>query len=267
VHLDRSDHLDHLDRSDHLGRPDHLDHSDHLDALVARAAALVAAASRDGRRRLLGIVGAPGAGKSTLAAALVARLGDCARCVPMDGFHLANSELDRLGRRDRKGAVDTFDGDGYLALLRRLRSRAEEIVYAPQFRREIEEPVAGALPVARDVPLVVTEGNYLLLDAAPWSAVRDLLDEAWYLDPPVGVRHARLIRRHEAYGKPPDAARAWALGSDERNAVLVASGRDRADLVIAGTPDLSAAGPEDPSGPDRHAGSVPATPPRTMRPS
>jgi pantothenate kinase len=218
----------------------------HLDELVDRSRTLVAAARQDTGRRILGIVGAPGAGKSTLAAAIVARLGDCACYVPMDGFHLAGAVLDQLGRRDRKGAVDTFDGDGYVALLRRLRPQVEEIVYAPQFRREIEEPVAGAIPVARDVPLVVTEGNYLLHREGPWVAVRDLLDEAWYLDPPVAVRHARLIERHEAYGKPPATARAWALGSDERNAVLVAAGRVRADLVIADAPTLSE---------DRRAGS------------
>ncbi len=211
----------------------------HLDELVTRAETLAAAADQTGERRLLGIVGAPGAGKSTLAAAIVARLGDRARYVPMDGFHLANAELDRLGRRDRKGAVDTFDGAGYVALLRRLRPQVDEIVYAPRFRREIEEPIAGALPVPRAVPLVVTEGNYLLHTEGPWASIRELLDEAWYLDPPPALRHARLIRRHEAYGKPPDMARAWALGSDERNTVVVAAGRDRADLVIAGTPDLS----------------------------
>jgi pantothenate kinase len=224
----------------------------HLDELIARAHALAADAQRSGERRLLGIAGAPGSGKSTLAAAIVSRLGDCARYVPMDGFHLANAELDRLGRRDRKGAVDTFDAAGYLTLLGRLRIRVEEVVYTPQFRREIEEPVAGALPVPRDVSLVVTEGNYLLHTEAPWSAIRDLLDEAWYLDPPVAVRHDRLIRRHEAYGKPPAAARAWALGSDERNAVLVAAGRDRADLVIAGAPDLSEV--------DRQGGPIPVSP-------
>src|SRR5438309_3286446 len=125
---------------------------------LERARALAAS----GRRRLLGLTGMPGAGKSTVAARLVEDLGDLAVLVPMDGFHLANDELIRLGRRDRKGAPDTFDAAGYVALLRRLREHAQEVVYAPEFRRQIEEPVAGAIPVPPDVPLIVTEGNYLL---------------------------------------------------------------------------------------------------------
>lgn len=201
-----------------------------LDDLVRRAEAL---ASADGRR-VLGIVGAPGAGKSTLAKVLVERLGSRACYVPMDGFHLANAELVRLGRRQRKGAPDTFDAAGYVALLRRLRDPVESVVYAPTFRRDLEEPIAGAIAVPRKVPLVVTEGNYLLLDTPPWSLVRELLDEAWYLDLPESERHARLIRRHQDYGKSPDEARAWALGSDQANAELVAASRERADLVLHG---------------------------------
>jgi pantothenate kinase len=208
-----------------------------LDHLVQRAEALAAA----GPRRTLGITGPPGAGKSTLADAIVRRLGQQARYVPMDGFHLANAELERLGRRDRKGAADTFDAAGYLALLRRLRTLSDEVVYAPRFHRDIEEPVAGAIPVPRDVSLVVTEGNYLLVDTEPWRQVRDLLDEAWYLEPREDLRHDRLIRRHMEYGKEPDAARAWALGSDQRNADLVFATRHRADLVIVESVELGSA--------------------------
>ena len=88
----------------------------------------------------------------------------------MDGFHLANVELERLGRRGRKGAPDTFDSAGYVALLRRLLAQADdEIVYAPEFRREIEEPIANAIPVFAPTQLVITEGNYLLLDDGPWA--------------------------------------------------------------------------------------------------
>ncbi len=204
----------------------------HLAQLISRARAL----ATTGRRHVLGIVGAPGAGKSLLAEEIVARLGaDAARYVPMDGFHLADAELVRLGRRERKGAVDTFDVAGYVALLRRLRDREDEAVYTPQFRREIEDPVAGAIPVPREVPLVVTEGNYLLVDTGPWAEVRVLLDDAWYLDPPRSLRQARLISRHEAYGKSPEDARAWALGSDERNAILIEATKVRADLVVSGS--------------------------------
>jgi pantothenate kinase len=136
----------------------------------------------DGQRRILGLAGAPGAGKSTLARAILEALPGRAVVVPMDGFHLANVELKRLGRASRKGAEDTFDSAGYVALLGRLRAqRSDQIIYAPTFRREIEEPVAGAIPVMPDVPLVITEGNYLLLRHGHWKAVRPLLDEAWYV--------------------------------------------------------------------------------------
>jgi pantothenate kinase len=167
-----------------------------------------------------------------LAAALVGALAPGAALVPMDGFHLANQELLRLGRSDRKGAVDTFDAGGYVALLRRLRDPREALVYAPDFRRQIEEPIAGAIPIPRDVPLVVTEGNYLLVDDGPWSAVRGLLDEVWYLDTEEALRVERLVARHVAHGKPPEAARAWSLGTDQHNAELVSRTRERADLIV-----------------------------------
>lgn len=181
---------------------------------------------------MLGIAGAPGAGKSTLAQWLVDELGDDAVLVPMDGFHLANEVLVALGRRDRKGAPDTFDAAGYVAMLERLRSQDDEVVYAPRFDREIEESIGSAVPVARSVRLVVTEGNYLLLAQDPWSRIRGLLDEAWFLMPSDAVRHERLIARHMAFGKTEEDARAWSMGSDERNAVLIRATAEVADLVI-----------------------------------
>ena len=185
-----------------------------------------------GQRHLLGITGAPGAGKSTLAEALAVALGDLCRLVPMDGFHLAQAELVRLGRAGRKGAPDTFDAEGYAALLRRLRSAEDDVVYAPAFDRSLEEPIAGALPIPRDVPLIITEGNYLLVDDAPWAGVGPLLDVVWYLDVAEPVRLDRLVSRHVAFGKAPDAARAWALGSDQRNAQVIGKTRILADRVI-----------------------------------
>ena len=193
--------------------------------LLERGRALAAA----GGRRLLGITGAPGAGKSTIAEALVAALGPELAClVPMDGFHYAQRELERLGRADRKGAQDTFDAAGYVALLARLRAADEAVVYAPEFRREIEEPIACALPVPREVPLVVTEGNYLLL----WDDVPGLLDEAWYVAPDDELRVERLVQRHIEFGKAPDFARDWVMRSDQRNAELIATTQPRADALI-----------------------------------
>ena len=185
-----------------------------------------------GHRRLLGITGPPGGGKSTLASRIVEELGDRARLVRMDGFHLAQDELVRLGREDRKGALDTFDAAGYVALLRRLRAGSDEVVYAPEFRRELEEPIAGAVSVPRDVPLVVTEGNYLLVREGEWGAVRPLLDEAWFVTTTEETRLRWLIQRHIEYGKAPDAARAWALGTDQRNALVVQETKARADALV-----------------------------------
>lgn len=196
---------------------------------LARVRALLAS----GRRKLLGLVGAPGAGKSTLAMALQQAFAGVAQVVPMDGFHLANAELQRLGCLNHKGAPDTFDAAGYAALLRRLRQQPPgEIVYAPEFRREIEEPVAGAIAVLPDTQLVITEGNYLLLDQGPWAQVAPLLDEVWFVEVDSALRTERLTRRHEHFGRSPPAARDWVEQVDEPNARLIAATRDRAQHVF-----------------------------------
>ncbi len=200
-------------------------------ALVDRARAL---ADR-GTRTLLGVTGPPGAGKSTVTEAVVAALGPVAALAPMDGFHLGDELLVALGRRDRKGAPDTFDRDGFAATLRRLRA-ARGTVYLPRFDREREDSVAAAIAIPPDVPLVVTEGNYLLL----WPDVRALLDESWYLDLDDGVRRERLVRRRMALGSTEAEARRWATESDERNAVLVtgtrAAGRPGSRAVMLAQP-------------------------------
>ncbi len=191
-----------------------------------------------GGRRLLGLAGPPGAGKSTLAAALCDALGaDLAARVPMDGFHLANQVLRRLGSAGRKGAPATFDAGGFQALLRRLRAADEEVVYAPEFVRRWEEPVAGALAVPRAVPLVVVEGNYLLLDDGPWHGTAALFDEVWYLRPPEPLRRRRLVDRHVAHGRSPATAEAWVRGNDDLNAAVVAATAHRADRVVTGPPE------------------------------
>ncbi|MDM0085693.1 nucleoside/nucleotide kinase family protein [Variovorax sp. J31P179] len=195
----------------------------------ARLEALLAG----GGRKLLGLVGAPGSGKSTVAQALLDALPGRAQVVPMDGFHLANAELGRLGRAGRKGAPDTFDSAGYVALLQRLRNQpAGEVVYAPEFRREIEEPVAGAIAVRPETPLVITEGNYLLLEEGPWAGVAPLLDEVWYVEVDDRLRIERLLRRHQQFGRSPEAARAWVAQTDEPNAARIAATRARAHHIL-----------------------------------
>lgn len=186
-----------------------------------------------GQRKILGIAGAPGSGKSTLAQALLEQAGERAVVLPMDGYHLANAELARLGRAARKGAEDTFDSAGYVALLSRLRSQGgDELIYAPQFLREIEEAVAGTIPIPPSTQLIITEGNYLLLDRGHWARVRPLLDECWYLEVDPTLRVQRLIARHVQFGRTPEAARAWVMDSDEANAALIETTRPRADLIF-----------------------------------
>ena len=201
-----------------------------LPRLVERVLAL-----RSGTERvILGIVGAPGAGKSTFANELVDALGpDVAAIVPMDGFHIASAALPGPEYLERRGAMDTFDVGGYLALLGRLRRNTEDVVYAPAFERDIEEPIAGAIPIPRDLPIVITEGNYLLSAEPGWREVRGFLDEAWYLDTNPEVRVERLIARHVLSGKTLEHATRMATGSDEHNASLVYRTRLAADLIVA----------------------------------
>lgn len=187
-------------------------------------------------RRILGITGAPGAGKSTLAEALVEALGsELAVLVPMDGFHLAQRALEDLGRTETKGAPDTFDGWGYAALLHRIRaqrSSGDGVIYAPAFHRDLEEPVGSEIPVHAAIPLVVTEGNYLLLDGDEWDRARAALDEVWYLAPTEEQRLQQLIERHQRFGRSRDEAVERSLGTDQRNAELIAQTAVRADLLL-----------------------------------
>ena len=186
-----------------------------------------------GRRTLLGIAGPPGSGKSTLAARLQQQFGpELAVVVPMDGFHLGNAIIDGTPLRQRKGAIDTFDVGGYLSLLQRLARRDEPVVYAPDFRRQIDEPVAASIAVPASVPLVITEGNYLLADDPVWRRVRAELDEVWFMDTPPDLRLARLVDRHVRFGMDRPAAEDWAGGSDEANARLIESTRSAADRLI-----------------------------------
>ncbi|MEU4194913.1 nucleoside/nucleotide kinase family protein [Kribbella sp. NPDC026611] len=200
-------------------------------AVYDRAVAL----ATQGRRQILGITGAPAAGKSTYAEQLVAKLtadGHSVALVPMDGYHLAQSVLEELGLADVKGAPHTFDGYGFVALLRRLKETPDEQIWAPRFDRSIEDSIAASIGVAPAVTLVVTEGNYLLLDDAPWSTLRQLLDQCWYVEVPEAVRHARLEARHRLFGRSPAEAHERTYGSDERNAHLIAATAPAADAII-----------------------------------
>lgn len=206
-----------------------------FDDLVAR---VLARAGEPGTS-IVGIAGAPGAGKSTLAEALVpaaaAVLGaDAVAQIPMDGFHLADVALRGLGRLERKGAPDTFDAAGYAALLRRVR-RSHAVVYAPAFERDLEQPLAGALAIGPDVRVVITEGNYLLLQDPAWREVAAEIDEIWYVRVDEELRLRRLVDRHIRFGKSPDAARRWVRDVDEPNARLIEAASSKADLLIDAT--------------------------------
>ena len=184
-------------------------------------------------RVLIGIIGKPGAGKSTLSKFLMSKLPkEFVTVVPMDGYHLSNKVLKELKRADRKGAPDTFDVAGFASLVKRIRSEQTQNIYYPIFDRSIEESIAAQGVVTSDTKVVIIEGNYLLHDAGGWEAVKDLLDESWMVDVDDDKRIARLISRHIAYGKEPEAAKAWAKGTDEANAQLIERGRARADFVV-----------------------------------
>lgn len=188
-------------------------------------------------RVLVGLAGPPAAGKSTLSVALAAAfradLGERgAIAVPMDGFHLSNSELHRLGLAHRKGAPETFDAAGFVHLLRRLRDERDRIVYAPSFNRTLNESIGSDIPVFPQTRLIVVEGNYLLLDTGDWGGVRPLLDLVIYIQAADPVRLGSLLRRQRARGLAEEEARDWVERSDEANARLIEMTRDHADLVL-----------------------------------
>lgn len=206
--------------------------------LAAAAATLV---PKDGRA-ILGIAGAPGAGKTTLAELLVAEIArthgaDWVAHVPMDGYHLADVQLQRLGLRDRKGAPETFDAAGYVALLGRIRTDAASSVYAPGFDRALEQPIASANVVPPAARLIISEGNYLLLESGAWPQARTAMDEVWFVSVDEAARVERLVERHVQFGKPADGAREWVASTDGPNADLVSPGATQADREVLNGPE------------------------------
>jgi len=207
--------------------------NDGVPALAERAIRLLGA----GGRIIVGITGSPGAGKTTLATELVQQLiagGTRAVYLPMDGFHLANATLDRLGIHDRKGAIETFDGWGFVALLNRVLDEQEHTVYAPNFERRVDEGIAGAVAIPADTEIVIVEGNYLLVDREPWNRIPGLLAETWFCDTAADERLTRLVDRHTRHGRSPEDARAWATSVDGANAILIETTRSRAALIVSG---------------------------------
>ncbi|HEY1703643.1 MAG TPA: nucleoside/nucleotide kinase family protein [Trebonia sp.] len=227
--------------------------TDSVTAVAAARDAVALAEAGRGRRVILGLAGPPGAGKSTLAEFIVdyavARAREpgagvgvgtgepWAAYFPMDGYHLSNAQLRRLGLEHRKGAPATFDAGGYLAMLSRLAADSGEDVYVPEYDRTLHEPIAGRLLVPGTARLVVTEGNYLALDEPPWRDARRFIDQLWYVDAADALREERLVARQLAGGRTPDEARDWVGSSDGPNGELVKLSRENVDRVVTPVPE------------------------------
>ncbi len=197
------------------------------------AKAIVIERALDSTRTIIGIVGKPGGGKSTLSKYLLKDMDPMlVSVVPMDGFHLSNKVLKELGRSDRKGAQDTFDVKGFTALIQRIKMDGAEPIYYPIFDRSIEESIAAQGVVYPSTRVVIVEGNYLMHDEDGWQEIAPLLDQSWYAFLDEDIRISRLISRHIAFGKDPESAKAWAKGSDQVNAELIETGVGRCDFLV-----------------------------------
>jgi pantothenate kinase len=184
-------------------------------------------------RTLIGIVGKPGAGKSTVVEAISKKFDSkLVSIIPMDGFHLSNEELITLGRRDRKGAPDTFDVEGFTSLIERVKTNNHVDHKFPIFHREVEASIADEGMVPKESKIVVIEGNYLFSEEHNWSGVHPLLDHTWFIDINDEIRIERLIARHIRYGKTPEEAETWSRGSDETNARFIGLTAHRAENLI-----------------------------------
>jgi pantothenate kinase len=197
------------------------------------AKAIVVECASASKRTIIGIIGKPGGGKSTLSKYLLKGMDPkLVSVVPMDGFHLSNKVLKELGRSDRKGAQDTFDVNGFTTLIQRIKMDSAEPIYYPIFDRSIEESIAAQGVVYPSTRVVIVEGNYLMHDKDGWQEISPLLDQSWYAFLDEDIRISRLISRHIAFGKDPESAKAWAKGSDQVNAELIEMGVERCDFLI-----------------------------------
>ncbi|MDQ0994871.1 pantothenate kinase [Phyllobacterium ifriqiyense] len=200
---------------------------DLVSAILARAA--------DTKRLVVAIAGPPGAGKSTVSATLCAAINardpDAAVVVPMDGFHLDNAILDARDMRKRKGSPPTFDCAGFEVMLRRLREGGEDIVI-PLFDRKLDLARAGADIVKADQRILLVEGNYLLLDQAPWNRLEPLFDMTVFLQVDRLELENRLVQRWLGFGYNVGSAQARALSNDMPNADLVLEHSRPADFIL-----------------------------------
>ncbi|MBN9233063.1 MULTISPECIES: nucleoside triphosphate hydrolase [Phyllobacteriaceae] len=199
---------------------------------IATIAATIFKRAGKAQRFIVAIAGPPGAGKSTLSAALHDVLpAGTAEVVPMDGFHFDDSVLEKRGLRPRKGAPETFDFAGFEVLLKRIRAGEPDIAI-PVFDRSIELSRAAASIIATDTRFILAEGNYLLLDEEPWNRLAPLFDLTIFVDVTRGELEKRLRQRWHEHGRSDEDAIAWITSNDMPNIERVLARRRPADLII-----------------------------------